>query len=104
MTALLYGVALGAGVATRIAATTFYVAALWTVLNGSAAHGALVMVTFGLGRALPPLWLVARGSSVEEAFHLTDRAMAWQPVMHLANGLALGFAGSYLLVAGLMSP
>lgn len=103
LVAVLYGLVLGGGLATRVAVTTFYVPALWSVLVGDAGRGALVMGAFGLGRSLPVLWFGIRGRSAEETLPLIGALRAWQPMVHLVNGLVLGLAGTALVIAGLSS-
>jgi sulfite exporter TauE/SafE len=98
---LLYGLGLGVGVATRIPVGTFYVTVVWAVLASSPLLGALGMAAFGLGRALPLLWMAGLFNSNEEAFRLMSVLPRWQPAVHIVNGLALGFAGSCLLAAAL---
>jgi cytochrome c biogenesis protein CcdA len=99
---LLYGLGLGFGLATRIPVGTFYVAVIWSILVGNPLLGAVGMAAFGLGRALPLMWMAWSFNSNEQTFRLMRILPRWQPVVHLVNGVALGFAGSSLLVAGVI--
>jgi len=101
--ALFYGVGLGFGLATRIPVSTFYIAIIWVVLTGSLKLGVLSMAAFGLGRALPLVFISGRLGSVAGYHRLARTLYGWEPLVHLINGLALGFAGSGLLVASLAS-
>lgn len=98
---LIYGLALGFGVATRIPVSTFYVVVVWAVLLGSPLLGGLGMAAFGLGRASPLMWMAWVLNSNDDTFRHMSVLRQWQPGVHIVNGLALGFAGSCLLVAAL---
>lgn len=99
--ALLYGLGLGIGVATRITVTTFYIVAFWALLGGSPARGALTMAAFGLGRALPVVGLGRWLRTGAETLRFVQTANGWEAVVHLINGVVLGFASTYLLILGL---
>jgi cytochrome c biogenesis protein CcdA len=102
VTALSYGLGLGSGFATAIPVTTFYVVVAWTLIVGNPLLGALGLAAFGLGRALPLLWMAWLFRISDDAFRLARVMSRWQPVMHFMNGLALSSAGSGLLIAGLV--
>jgi sulfite exporter TauE/SafE len=95
--AWLYGLELGAGLMTFVVVSTFYVAALWSVFAASPWIGAATMGAFGFGRALPVVLIGLRLERVEQTAVLTQFLSHWEKVVHLVNGLALGFLGSYLL-------
>lgn len=100
--ALAYGLELGAGLTTHATVTTFYVAVCWVLLVGDPFVGAVVMTAYGLGRAAP-IFLIGRGrTSSDDRSRLFDALVNWKPVVHFVNGLALGFAGACVLVAGLV--
>lgn len=101
--ALLYGLELGMGFTTYVTATTFYVAALWALLVGRPLLSALGMLAYGLGRAIPILWLGWQPTSSDERNKLVDALSPWTPMVHYVNGLALGFASAGLLLAGLLA-
>jgi sulfite exporter TauE/SafE len=98
--ALLYGLELGVGFTTYVTATTFYVASLWAFLVGSVRLGLLVMAAYGVGRAVPMLWMGRRPISGEQRNRLLEILSPWTPVVHYTNGLVLGFLGASLLTAG----
>ena len=98
---MLYGLALGAGVGTWVSVSTFYVAVLWAVLNGNPALGGSVLAAFGIGRAFPVLWLTGQQRNVAEAFQFMQALMGWEAVVHIVNGMALGFVGAWLLAGGI---
>lgn len=103
VTALIYGLELGFGVSTYIITSTFYVVVVGSLLSGSVISAILAMMTFGFGRALPVVWLGRRERTSKETLHLMHALTAWEPVLHVANGLILGWAGSVMLVSGLVS-
>ena len=99
--ALLYGLELGAGLTTHVATTTFYVVALWAVLVSSPLLGALGMIAFGIGRAIP-IYLIGRlPSNTNERVRLASMLGRWTPLVHLFNGLILGFTSACFLAGGL---
>lgn len=98
--AFCYGLGLGLGVATRIPVTTFYIPLLWTVLVGDPWLGALALGGFGVGRALPLVWILEKVSSVSDCRVFVRSLGGWEPMVRAINGLALGLAGSCLLIAG----
>lgn len=95
----LYGFLLGLGWITRVPVGTFYVAAAWSFACGKTTVGALTMATFGLGRALPVLWLSARWQG-DFAACLHDQVVlgAWKSPIRLVNALALASAGMCLCI------
>jgi len=101
--AVVYGFELGVGFTTYVTATTFYVVALWIVLAGSPLLGVLTMMGFGLGRAVPMLMLSRYRGDTAWRSRLIEGLEGWTPLVHLANGLILGFCGASFLVAGLIT-
>ena len=101
--ALCYGLELGIGFTTYVTATTFYVVILWVILVGNSFLGALSMAAFGLGRAIPIFLLGRRRCNTGERIKLSSMLQQWKPVVHLLNGLALGFCATWFLVAGLVN-
>ncbi len=102
VTALFYGLELGWGLTIRISVTTFYVAAIWAIMSGSPILGALCMAMFGLGRALPLMWISRGLDSVADCRRLAYTLTGWETVVHFINGLVLAFAGSCFLVNSLI--
>jgi hypothetical protein len=99
LAAFVYGLGLGAGFVTYIPVGTFIVAAAWTSLApGDAAVAA--MAAYGAARALP-LFVIGPKAGRDQASltAASDRLFFWEPVVHLANGLALAFVASYLVMA-----
>lgn len=101
MMALAYGFALGVGITTRIPVGTFYVPLVWAILIGEPLLSATCMAAFGLGRTLPLLWAANGVASVSDCRHLARNLQSWEPLVHTTNGLALGIAGSCLVMANL---
>jgi sulfite exporter TauE/SafE len=99
ITAFLYGAGLGLGVLTYIPLSTLYVAVVWVTLRGSPLTGALGMAFFGLGRALPMIWLSNRPDGYGNSGYLGRALPSWKPLAQLISGLALGFSGACLVVA-----
>lgn len=95
--AFFYGLALGGGVSTSVYVSTFYVVAVWVVLQGSPVYGAIVLGLFGAGRGLPIAALGTRPWSVKRAFDFTLSLDKWREVMALVNGVALALSGSLLV-------
>ena len=91
----LYGLGLGTGVATRVPVRTFYVVLLWVALSQSALLGACCLVSFGLGRAAPLIWIRLSIKSKEQAWDLMEGN--WRPWVNVANGIALAFCGATML-------
>jgi|GEM_PF-1902042 len=101
--ALLYGLELGTGLTTHSTVTTFYVAVMWVFLVGDPALGALGMTAYGLGRALPIFLIGRRPTSQDDRSRMVDLLAGRKSLVHLVNGLALGFFGTCILVAGLIT-
>lgn len=99
--ACLYGIALGFGFGTRIPVSTLYVAATWVMLNGNPLLGAILMAPFGIGRAVPLLFIAGSDVACHETFQVNQSLRVWSSVVKLANGVLLGFLGAYLLASGI---
>jgi hypothetical protein len=100
--ALFYGIGLGVGVTTRIPASTFYPIVIWALLINNPMLAMFGMSAFGLGRALPLICMACVSKNTEESFSLAEVLACWKPVVHLVNGVFLGFAGSFLLGIGIV--
>ncbi|HEV2757006.1 MAG TPA: hypothetical protein VG318_14660 [Actinomycetota bacterium] len=105
--AFVYGLGLGAGFVTYIPVGTFLVVAAWVLLSPGAAAVA-AMAAYGAARAVP-LFVIGPGAARDQASltAVSDALFVWQPLVHLANGLALAFVASYLVIAssaGYLSP
>lgn len=97
LAAFVYGLGLGIGFATHVTVATLPVVAAWTLLSPGLT-GVVAMSTFGLGRALPLFVLGTKtGRDHETLAAVSDRLLAWRPIVHLLNGLALAFAAGYLV-------
>jgi len=92
--ALLYGLGLGCGFATRITVSTFYVAAAWALVCDSPSSAGFTLGCFGLGRALP-IWLSLK--SYAFCSRASEAALFLKNAIHMINSLALSAAGSGLL-------
>jgi hypothetical protein len=98
----LYGGALGVGVATPIAITSFYVLPIYALFSGSVFISALVLGAYGLGRAVPLVPLRADLSrSGETLEQLLPALLEHKPVVSYLNALILALIGPYLIVAAL---
>jgi cytochrome c biogenesis protein CcdA len=100
--ATLYGVVLGFGFATRIPVSTLYAAATWAFLRGDPVLAALIMIPFGIGRAVPLILISRSQAAYSETFQINQFIRVWKPVVNLANGVILGFLGAYLFASGIM--
>ncbi len=94
--ALLYGVVLGFGFATRIPVGTLYAAAAWVFLKGDPLLGAVLMSPFGIGRTIPLILIARTGGAYDETFQVNQFLRIWEPVVKIANGALLGFVAAYL--------
>ena len=94
--ALVYGLALGMGIGTRIPVGTFYVVVLWAVLCQHPIAAGVCLAVFGIGRALPLLaiWVNYRMRGIIECGFTSDRAGGWISLVHVVNGLALATAAA----------
>ncbi len=96
-----YGAQLGVGVSTVVQSAAIYVALCAALLAGGAAHGALIIGLFGLGRGLQPLatWRVRRPDTLV-SFHA--RFGRWRGAVHVGGcGLLAGIL--VLAVAGIVA-
>jgi len=97
MMALIYATVLGVGVANRIAVGTFYEVVIWGVLSRSPVLGAIVLSGFGVGRAMPFIWMIGQSETADECFCLVDRLDRLFPICESLEWSALAIAGSYFL-------
>jgi cytochrome c biogenesis protein CcdA len=94
---IIYGLVLGIGVTTRITMSTFHVVIVWAVLSGKPLLAAFVISGFGLGRAIPFIWITHGSETFRECFAVVERMDNLLPLVHALNGLGLAFVGSCLL-------
>jgi uncharacterized metal-binding protein len=94
---LAYGLALGAGVLTRINASPFYLLLAGSIALGHPWLAVLAFGTFGIGRVLPMLafFVVAQDDFELARWHtVVDR---WFPTMKVLTGLGLALWGGVWL-------
>ena len=96
-TSLIYGVALGLGVLTRIPTSTFYIVLVWVVIAGNHQVGFAVLGIYGIGRAVPVIALQAATQDFEHAAGWLERLTPWYALMRLVNGFVLASSGGWLL-------
>jgi hypothetical protein len=101
--ATFYGLVLGVGVANRIGVSTFHVAVLWAVLSRNPLLAAGVLSAFGLGRAIPLIWMIRYSKNVGECFSNLELISNFFPIVRALNGLGLVFVGSSFLSAWLVN-
>lgn len=93
----MWGLHIGLGFATRVTYGGFWVLVGLILVLGDPFYGAIVMLSYWLGRALPlwiaPLWF----SSGEEAANLSESIFDHRLVYHRVTGIALAWS------AGLMA-
>jgi hypothetical protein len=94
--AWLYGFALAFGFTGRTPFATFHALLLLTLLMGDVRLGAAALATYGMSRALAPLFasMVAGGSAAERLLGVLDQPRA----MHLLNAFVLALTGAAILV------
>jgi hypothetical protein len=93
-----FGAQLGAGVATVITSATVYVWLVATLVSGSAAAGAVVGASFGIGRSLPFLTVAGIRAAPELRARLR-RLAAWSRQGRLIGaGTALAVGATCLAV------
>jgi hypothetical protein len=89
----LYGFALGFGFSARTPFTSFHLMLVWLLVLGAPLVGATIGGSYGVTRALVPIFAVAsRPDSSDQAAALSSLAVD-QRLMHLANGALLAFIG-----------
>jgi len=91
-----YGAGLGVGFATRLSVSTYYLPMVWCLGTGNRPAAALVMSGFGLGRALPLVWLL-KCPGVGACSDQITTARERFPAIKLINGLALATVAMVLL-------
>jgi cytochrome c biogenesis protein CcdA len=87
----MWGVHIGVGFATRINYGGFWVLVVLAIVVASPWYGAVLMLMYWLGRALP-VWLgPAVVESVQEAAELPSTVLRSRPSYHRLAGLILGW-------------
>lgn len=93
----LYGLVLGAGVATFIPTATFHVFILAAVLSGSLGYSILLFSIFGITRALP-VWLAGKTAVDAESVEVLGALVSLtKPILHQFNGALLAAYAAFLL-------
>jgi len=98
---LYYGIELGFGVVTRIPISSFYIIAIWALFTGNLMLSCLSVVGFGLGKAIPVMFLANSQVYVSGRFDVIRVLSSWQRVIHYLNGLILCFVATILTINGL---
>lgn len=96
-TATFFGMLLGAGLFTRIPASTLYPGVVWIVLRGNPRAGAVVMAFFGLVRAAPLWWIYCTSRNAAESAAMSQLLQGWQPAARLLSAGTAIFVGASLL-------
>jgi hypothetical protein len=97
--ATLYGSVLGFGVANRIGVSTFHMVVLWAVLSRNPLSAAIVLSAFGIGRAIPLIWMVRHSETASECFTLLDSSLNFFLNLRALNGIGLASVGACFLSA-----
>jgi len=98
VTAVGYGLQLGAAVTTRIADASTYGALLAALVAGTPEAGATILAVFGVVRALPAVVIGPVAGSVGRAFAWALRLEASERVLARVSGLLLLLAGVAWLI------
>lgn len=98
---LYYGIELGFGVVTRIPISSFYIIAIWALFTGNLMLSCLSVIGFGLGKAIPVMFLANSQIYVSGRFDVIRALSGWQRVIHYMNGLILCFVATILTINGL---
>ena len=99
---VLYGMALGTGVLTRVSVSTFYVLISWALICRHPILGAVSLGFFGMGRALTVLLLCYGLRNLTECNSFVDKLPRWRVVLHVLNGMLLGMASSCMTFASML--
>ena len=92
-----FGLQLGLGFAVFVMSWGYWAMLVIAIVSGSAAFGALLGATFGLGRGL--LLLLSRRSTTTERLHSFHRTMMrYKPAVFRATGAATAAAGLLILL------
>lgn len=106
VTALLYGLGLGAGINTRIVTGALYVVLGGVFLAASPLYAAMSFGLFGLGRGASVLiagWYMRNLHSGEELDPELQRFGDRSDLMHMLTGLTLAALGGYWCISLLLS-
>jgi sulfite exporter TauE/SafE len=95
----LYGSVLGFGVANRIGVSTFCVVVLWAVFSQSPLSAAVVLSGFGIGRAIPLIWMSRRSKTASECLSLLDSSGNVFLNLRALSGIGLALLGACFLSA-----
>lgn len=99
MASAMWGLHIGFGFATRITYGGFWVLVAAILVLGDVGFGAIVMLSYWLGRALP-LWLAPLLLSAEETTNLSESIFDHRLVFHRVAGIGLVWsAGVTILLA-----
>ena len=95
----MWGLHIGLGFATRITYGGFWVLVAMILVLGDVRFGAIVMLSYWAGRALP-LWLAPLLLSAEETAYLSESIFDHRRVFHRVAGIGLlWLAGLTILLA-----
>ncbi len=100
LTALLYGLALGMGLTTRIITRSLYIVVLGILACGNIVQAALTFSLFGLGRALPVAvigWQIHSAVTGEQIHPILERIMGYRERVLFLNAFTLAIVGGYWL-------
>ncbi len=98
----LYGLALGFGFSARTPFVSFHMVLLWLILLGDPVLGLVVGATYGMTRALIPLFALALSPHSGSHADLLSGLAVDQRLMHLANGALMAFVAVQAAI-GLLS-
>jgi hypothetical protein len=99
MASAMWGLHIGLGFATRITYGGFWVLVAVILVLGDVRFGAIVMLCYWVGRALP-LWLAPLLLSKEETANLSESIFDHRLVFHRVSGIGLVWsAGLTILLA-----
>lgn len=94
----LYGLILGAGFATFVPTTSYYILLLTATLSGSPITGVLLLSVYGAARALL-LWPSSFTATTVDAWEkLANFVKLTKPVMRQVNGFGLALVGAGLML------
>ncbi len=98
LTAGLYGLILGGGLATFIPTASYFILVLAAALSGSPVLGALILSMYGAARALL-LWPASLLATTVEGWDtLTSYLALTKPIIRQVNGFGLALVGAGLIL------
>ena len=98
---LCYGIELGFGIVTRIPISSFYIIVIWALFTNNLLLSCISVVGFGLGKAMPVMFLAKSRFSVAGNFDVIKILSGWQRIVRYLNGLILCFVATILIINGL---